>query len=314
METPASIAQISKFMPVEHISRDAMRKLGSRRIESYYRPLDTIIMEADFNVRISSPERDEHINRLADLILEHGYDAGKPLTGFFKADGLFVITDGHCRREAVNIAISKGAPIEELPCFPEAKSFSDEDRTLTLITRNQGKELTPVEVSDVLKRLKSFGWDDNKIAKRIGRSITYVNSMLSLAGAPAQVREMVVTRQVSASLAVEVMKKEGSAQAIETLTAAIAEAGERGKDKATPKSVRTVKEREESADGEGAKPLAAKKTPAVAQFKSLAKGGNTDWSVWGPRLKKALDGILAADSQETLELCISQAKDMTRNF
>jgi ParB family chromosome partitioning protein len=280
------IEEDHQFQPVEHGGRDAMRKLTAHRFEGYFLPLAKIIVEPGYNPRFATEAREEHIRWIADQIKEHGFDIGKPITGFINREGFFVITDGHCRYEATLLAISEGAEVLEIPCLLESKTFTDEDRALALFRRNEGKRLEPLEVAILLKRLEGFGWAAARIANEIKKSITHVENMLALAGSPAQVREMVSNGKVATSLAIETIKKEGAAGAISTLKAALVDATERGKPRATAKAVQRV---------------------------SLQKGyASIDWKNAGPKLQKALQSIVDADNEEILSACIAQSRSLLR--
>ena len=323
IEAIGPIEDISGFQPVEHMSRDNMRKQANRRLEAYYLPLDRIIIEPGYNARIPGPDLEAHVEYLASQIAEHGYDSTKPLTGFFNPEGMFVVTDGHCRRIATGLAVDRGAPITEVPCFPEEKSFNDEDRALALIFRNEGKPLQPLEIAVVIRRLQKFGWDTQKIAQELKKSITYVENMLTLSAAPVQVREMVSAGQVSSTLAISTIKSEGTAQAVETLTTAVEEAEASGKGKATAKTVKSVQEKREASVGEEggfddggapAKGKAGKPAAVKAKVPVKASSDGIDWNHWGPRLHGMLKAIHVAKGDELLQLCIEQSKDLVKDL
>jgi len=54
-----------------------------------------------------------------------------------------------------------------------------------------------------------FGWDETRIAKRLGFTENYVRDLLTLIGAPAKVRELVATDQISATAALKAMATHG---------------------------------------------------------------------------------------------------------
>ena len=276
------------FQHVEFTSHENVRKIASRALNGYFFKLDQIAIEPGYNARFPSEARTAHVRWIADQIRDHGFDQTKPLSGFVKG-GKFIPTDGHCRYEATLIAVSEGAEIDELPCLKEDSSFTDEDRALALYRRNEGKKLEPIEVATVvIKRLHKLNWDDLRIANELSKSITWVKDMLTLAGAPSQVREMIIQGKVAASLAIDTLKSEGSNAALKTLNAAVDNAGERGKTRATAKTVRLV---------------------------SLQKGSaTTDWKKHGPKLQKALQAIVDADNEETLNTLIGQARTLLREI
>jgi hypothetical protein len=276
------------FQHVEFTSHENTRKIASRVFNGYFFKLDLIVSEPGYNARFLSEARTAHVRWIADQIRDHGFDQTKPLSGFVK-DGKLILTDGHCRYEATLLAISEGAEIDELPCLKEDSSFTDEDRALALYRRNEGKKLEPIEVATVvIKRLHKLNWDDLRIANELSKSITWVKDMLILAGAPTQVRELIVSGKIAANLAIDTLKSEGSNAALKTLNAAVDNAGERGKTRATSKNVRMV---------------------------SLQKGSaSTDWKKYGPKLQKALQAICSAENLEAREYLIGQAGPLLREI
>lgn len=182
---------------------------------------DIINEEPGWNARIDGPDLDAHIRQLADSIKEVGVQ--EPVTVYQKGDTI-ILTNGHCRLMAVRLAITEGADILSIPCRVEDRYSNDADRVLSLITRNSGKPLSPLEQSTVVKRLVAFGWTVSQIASKTGFSVSHVNDLLVLGGASAAVTEMVSNGQVSATAAVKTIRKHKEA-ATEVLQAAGKTAG-----------------------------------------------------------------------------------------
>ena len=125
-------------------------------------PIEAIRVIPGFNVRVKNTSYDQHIEDLAESILREGFKPDKPLAGYVsQEDGVNVISvvDGHCRLEAVRIAISRGAEISRLPVVVSPPGTTMEDLTVSLVSSNSGKELTPYEISMVVRRLVRFGWE-----------------------------------------------------------------------------------------------------------------------------------------------------------
>lgn len=198
----------------------------------------------DFNVRIPTPEHAEHIRRLADLIKINGYDKSKPIAAFGAMEGgkrVVYVTDGHNRLAAVKIAIQEGADIEDLPVALQPAGVSMEDLTVGLLTLNDGKKLTALETAFVCKRLSGFGWDPEKIAGRIGFTAKYVEMLLRVAGAPAELREMVKSDTIAAHNAILAMDTFGENVVEKVKELANSKGPRRSDGKATPPRV-TVKD------------------------------------------------------------------------
>lgn len=187
-----------------------------------------------------APEDEEnkaHVLALAESIGEMG--VLEPLTVFMENDKLWV-SDGHCRLAACMIAISKGADIRSVPVKTEGRASNEADRVFSQIVRNSGKPLTPFEQGAVYKRLVGYGWPVEDIAKRSGKSVSHVNAALDLQGAPVEVRKLVASGRVAASLASKVVKKQGGAKAVQTLSNAVDAAAQQGKAHATARHIGEV--------------------------------------------------------------------------
>lgn len=181
-----------------------------------------------FNARVKNDAYAARVRWIADSIKANGYYKDKPLTGFVaREDGADVIyiTGGHRRHEAVALAISEGVEVPNVPVVIKPKGTCMEDLTVDLIVGNEGEPLTTYEQAVVCKRLAGFGWDSKEIARRVGYSTPqYVDGLLSLAAAPLPVRKMVAEAVVSATTAIDALKKHGD-KATDVLLAAVVKAG-----------------------------------------------------------------------------------------
>jgi len=215
-----------------------------------------ITEELGWNARQEGPELDAHIRQLCDSIKEIGVQ--ESVTVYMKGDTV-VLTNGHCRLMAVRLAISEGAEIKSIPCRVEERYSNDADRVLSLITRNSGKPLSPLEQASVIKRLLGYEWKISEIAAKTGFSVSHVNDLSVLCGADVAVTQMVASGQVSATTAVKTVRKHGN------------------------KAPERLQEGVEVAQAAGSKRVTAKhlKQPVVppADIPSAA-----DWNVQGPRL------------------------------
>jgi ParB family transcriptional regulator, chromosome partitioning protein len=223
-------------------------------------PVDSIVVDPDFNVRIHDKSYDDRVRAIADSIKANGYYPDRPLAGFVaKAeDGsdIIILTDGHRRLAAVKLAISEGCEITEVPMVTKPRGTSMEDLTVALVTSNDGDQLSPYEVALVCKRLVNIGMDSKTISSRIGRTKVYVENLLDLVAAPKAIRDMVVAGKVSATLAVETLRKDGK-DALTSLKAAQGVAESVGKTKVTKKHVK-------AATGDKKKPPAKTKAQRAA--------------------------------------------------
>lgn len=198
-----------------------------------------------FNVRVKNQAYADRVRELAESIKANGYYADKPMAGFAAREGdedIIIITDGHTRLDAVELAISEGAEIEVVPVVTKPAGTSMEDLTVALVMSNNGSPLKPYETAEVCKRLIGYGMDETTIAKRLGYTMTHVQNLLLLMSAPSEVREMVKLDQVSASLAIETLRKHGPA-ALGILKQAVKSVEEDGGGRVTAKKMDKASEK-----------------------------------------------------------------------
>lgn len=223
---------------------------GSTKSDLYKVDRQNLHVAEGFNVRVHDADYKAHIRYLADSFKENGFMQDKPLAGYVadQHDGTsaIIITDGHSRLDAYDLAVSEGMEPFHLPVVTKPRGTSMEDLTIALVTSNSGRPLTPYELGLVVKRLVGYGMETKEIAKRIGKGKAYIEGLLDLVAAPKALRDMVTTGKVSATLAVETMKKHGTKEAAKVLGAGVKEATASGKDKVTKKVVKKVAEKKAS--------------------------------------------------------------------
>lgn len=222
--------------------KTAMKEVGATSSDLWrVKPSDLHVIPG-FNGRVHNKAYDEHVDAIANSIIENGFYQDKPLAGYVaQVDGqnVIYITEGHSRRLAALKAIEQGAQLETVPVVIKPNGTSLEDLTIALITSNNGKPFTPYETGLVIKRLIDMGMDEKVVAKRLGYGKAYVSGLLSLVGAPKSVRDLVQDDKVSASMAIAAIKEHGD-KAATHLKAAVDTAKAAGKDKATPKHAKAA--------------------------------------------------------------------------
>jgi ParB/RepB/Spo0J family partition protein len=193
-------------------------------------PLEALIADESVNPRFDYGD----IEELMNSIVENGIR--NPLKGYRKGDKV-VLKDGHRRMRAIKLALEKGHKLERIPVIIEQQSLNQEERTLEFLIYNDGKQLTMLEQSEVIKRLLNFEWKITDIVKRTGKARGYIENLILLTKAPMKVINYIKEGRISANAVVQIMQAlkndaEGILAAVEE---AIAEALKAGKDKATPK-------------------------------------------------------------------------------
>lgn len=191
-----------------------------------------------WNERDHNEKHKEHIEELAISIAELG--VLQPVTVCMK-DGKVWLTDGFCRMEAVDLAISRGADIKTVKAQVEERHSNEADHVLTMLTRNSGKPFTASEQARVVKRLLGFGWTEEEIRKKTGRSTTHMKNLEMINGAPEDVKQLLADGKVSLRLTLKLLREKGS-KAGEAIKKEVEKAAAKGKGKATGRTQGNVRQ------------------------------------------------------------------------
>lgn len=221
--------------------------LDEKRKDVFYIDPRSIIVDENFNIRTDYGNIDELVLSIA----ENGVKV--PMRGFRGEGGMIHLTDGYRRNRAIQIAIQKGLiDVEKdefrVPMLMEKKGYRSEDRIFDMFITQDNKQLSPMEIADLFYRLThQFEMNLSDIAKKVGRSKSYVSDMLKLAGAPKEVRDEVKQGHISQSAAIEIIKELptneiSNEKVVEKVKGAIAKARSEGRTVATRKHIQKKKQ------------------------------------------------------------------------
>ena len=240
-----------KAAPVKNAS---IKNLADGRSDLYRLAPSKLSVKEGFNSRVKDFDpADADDIALAKSIAVHGIK--QPLAVFVEGANVY-LSDGHRRFSTVNYLsdVANGeaendheieitADLSAIPVLVESKDGTEADRILMQITRNSGKPFTALEQAAVFKKLLDAGWTDADIATKAGFSTQRIRDLLDLnKKAPAKVKKMIQSGEVSATLAITTMKKakgDGKKTA-ELLEGAVSKAKSEGKKKATAKDVKVA--------------------------------------------------------------------------
>lgn len=212
-------------------------------LKDNYLMVSPTLIVADENVNPRFEYGD--IEELMNSILENGIR--NPLKGYKVGDKI-VLKDGHRRMRAVNLAIEKGNKIERVPVILEQSALNDEERTLEFLIYNDGKPLTMLEQSEVIKRLLNFGWKVTDVVRKTGKARGYIENLISLTKTSMKVQNYIKEGKISAHAVIQIMQavKGDLDKTNSEVETAIKKAKDSGKDKATPKHVETKEVKNQS--------------------------------------------------------------------
>lgn len=225
---------------VQGSSKSLMRETKTSSRDLWQVEIANIRLLDNFNARIHDAEYEAHIEWLTGQMVNHGYDPESIMKGIVAREGddqVLYLKDGYSRFQAIeraNKRLPDDKKILRVPMVLAAQGTSIEDMTLDLIRSNAGKRLRPYEQAIVIKRLQRFGMKPEQIANELNFTIQTVNGLLTLAGAPPEIRDMVLSGKVSATTAIQEMTQHGS-KAIDRLQTGLKVASANGKNRVTNK-------------------------------------------------------------------------------
>jgi hypothetical protein len=121
----------------------------------------------------------------------------------------YFVVNGSRRFAALKVIYDEGKGIDISAPF---KTFNPdkvnmEQRIVERLIRNEGLPYTRLEKSSSIGKLSAYGWSNQKIASQLSMSITWVTDTLLLHSAPQRLKNIISAKELSASLAIDMMKK-----------------------------------------------------------------------------------------------------------
>lgn len=197
--------------------------------------IEDIHEEPGFNLRLEGEDLDASIEALAAYIADGGIVP--PLEVRPREGGGVYVVDGHRRRRAYLRVRDKVCDANgELWVSVVAFAGNDAERVARVITSSEGRPLSLLEAAEGYRRLTVFGWTAEQIARKVGKTRQHVDQALILAHANSDVHRLVAAGKVSATTAIEAVRKHGE-KAGEILSRAVEKAAKDGKGKATAGAV-----------------------------------------------------------------------------
>ena len=135
-------------------------------------------------------------------------------------------------------AVSEGADIPRVPIIiDEAKSVSRTNLIIAGVLSNDGENLSPLELAGAIADLRREGLDQATICEQLSITDQTVRDCALLESAPAGIHELVRTKVIAGTLAIQEIRRHGGEKALERLTSAATEAKASGKTKVTKKAL-----------------------------------------------------------------------------
>ena len=207
---------VREFLPApEQDALDASDAIGE---PLYMVPIDKLVIDPQFNVRVRNRSWKQHLAETEQSIAQHGFWKHMPLPAYAgkldDEDVLFVV-GGFTRFEAAQNV----GTITHLPVVLREPGINTGDLMLSLDADNQSRPLSPYERAVLCKRLRTLGWSERKIAKGLGIAQSYVHQLLGLLDMPEDLQKLVIDERVAATHVINTVARVGPAQALALITA-----------------------------------------------------------------------------------------------
>jgi len=204
-------------------------------------PLDKLAVLPGFNTRVKDSEYAERVAGVTHSIVQNGFFDDKPFAvTMIPNDETIYIYDGEHRFDAAKAAVLDGAEFPNgLPVAWAKDGATVRDLTIHLARGNEGEKLNMVESAAVVRRLLDIGLDKPEIAKELNRSERHIENLITLATANQTVKKAVAEGKIAGAEAVKLVRKHGAKEAGEKIAEQVKAAAEKGKAKATPKTMAT---------------------------------------------------------------------------
>lgn len=232
-ETKSTIAKTNQAMITTTTKLESKKVQPELEKKNYVMvPVNLIMIDEKLNPR----EDYGNIEELMASIAENGLR--NAVKGFQK-DGKIFLREGFRRMRAVKLAIEKGFQIDRVPMLLEERAMTEEERTLEFLINNDGKPFTMLEQSEVIRRLLNFGWKVTDIVKKTGKARGYIENLIHLTKVPLKVHNFIKEDKISAHAVIQIIaaSKGNAEKVVQDVEAAMQNAKEAGKEKATPKHV-----------------------------------------------------------------------------
>lgn len=221
--------------------------------------ISDIVIETGFNARFDFGEEDGTLQELSDSILENGIM--QPLKVFHDLDAKsenfnkLVLIDGHRRIKAIKLIdlgvendgqdLKKIEILKNIPVLIAANTITQSERTFEMLLSGNGRPLSKLEQGTVYNKLINVekAFTVMELAKKLGKTHTYISDAITLATAPEAVQEAVKAGEITPTAAVTTtreQKKRGATdeQITEKVSEMVTEAKAKGKTKASNQEIK----------------------------------------------------------------------------
>ena len=160
-----------------------------------------IVIREGWNPRSSL----DNLEDLKASIRDNGFYPDKPVLLYRRGTELELIS-GHRRLQAVRELIEEGVPIVAIPAVLDQSGDEGVRLARALAANQNGVPLEPLDEAQAFYTLTGYGWEPARIAKHIGRSLSYVYGRLKLLEATSDVLDAVERKEITQTDAVRIVE------------------------------------------------------------------------------------------------------------
>ena len=153
-----------------------------------------------------------NVNNYGDLedlknsIRHNGFYPDQPVL-LYRRGGELELISGHRRLQAVLELLEEGVPIVAIPAVLDQSGDEGVRFARALAANQNGVPLAPMDEARAFNVLIGYGWEPARIAKHIGRSLSYVYGRLKLLEAATDVLDAVERKEITQTDAVRVVEQ-----------------------------------------------------------------------------------------------------------
>lgn len=179
-----------------------------KRADAIKAKLSDLKEKPGFNWRHEGGDLDQSIKDLSDFIIGGGSVPDVEVTTDLE------LVDGHRRIRAYRLADSIAPDAldhlrdKEGTIWIGIKPFngSDLERNARVLTSNEGRKLSHLELAEGYRRMREMGATNDQIAKLVNKTRGHVDQMFILDSAPVEVKDSVKAGEISATEAVKLVR------------------------------------------------------------------------------------------------------------
>lgn len=161
-----------------------------------------IVVKEGFNVRTDMGNLEELLESILEVGLQNPIKCSK-----VRGTNQYELVEGHRRFAAIQLGIERGYDFQFIDVLPF--TGNEEDKILTMIVTGIGqKKLTELEQAEAFRRLEHLGYTQEKISKKVSKSVGHVSNMLQISSFPERYKKVIESGEISGTTVLHIVRAE----------------------------------------------------------------------------------------------------------